>query len=548
MEQYQGSARPNATQPVTEPVTEPSADPSTDSATSSVTAAEAASLSSTMFRAYDIRGLVETELTPSSIHLIGRAIGSLALEHGHSEVLFGADSRLSSPTLAAALQAGILASGCNILDLGIIPTPLLYFATHTTHCNSGVMLTASHNPAEYNGIKIVRNRSCLTPEQIQAIRERALQLMASPDAGSKPGPDTVSNAGSEPAPDTGPKAGSAQEPGAAPQPARRAGTLKQHNILTAYLERVAQDVRLARPLKVVVDCGNAVPGLVAPGLFKRLGCDVIPLYCEPDGHFPNHHPDPTVAGNLTTLIDEVIRHRADLGIALDGDGDRVVMVTDQGNIIDTDRLLMLLVRDIVPRYKRPNVVFDVKCSKLLADEIIAHGGQPVMSRSGHSFMKFTMQETQAVVGGEFSAHIFIKDRWFGYDDGLYTAARFLEILAAGHQTAEAMLRSLPTSMVTPELRIDVDDDQKFILMEKIASAASFPKARINRLDGIRADFRDGWGLIRASNTTPALLLRFEAHSTQSLLQIQEAFRQLLKQVDKRLDFALPAPLSRTGTA
>lgn len=473
--------------------------------------AVAPSLSTTMFRAYDIRGLVDSELTPASIRLIGRAIGSLALEHGHREMLFGADSRLSSPTLAAALQAGILASGCDIIDLGTVPTPLLYFATHTTSCRSGIMLTASHNPAEYNGIKIVRNRSCLTPEQIQAIRERALALAATP------------------------------EPAAT-------GIVRRLDILPSYLERVSHDVTLARPLKVVVDCGNAVPGLVAPALFQALGCDVTPLYCEPDGRFPNHHPDPTVASNLQSLISEVVRQQADLGIALDGDGDRVVMVTNRGSIIDTDRLLMLLVRDIVPRYEQPNVVFDVKCSQLLADEIVAAGGRPVMSRSGHSFMKFRMQETSAVVGGEFSAHIFIKDRWFGYDDGLYTAARFLEILAASDQTAEAMLHSLPTSLVTPELRIDVDEDQKFALMAQIAEAASFPKARINRLDGIRADFSDGWGLIRASNTTPALLLRFEAASTHSLLQIQEAFRQLLKQVDQRLDFSLPTTLLRAGTA
>jgi len=478
-----------------------------------------AALSASMFRAYDIRGLVDTELTVASIHLIGRAIGSLAMEHGHTEVLFGADSRLSSPALAAALQAGVLASGCDILDLGIIPTPLLYFATHTLHCSSGIMLTASHNPAEYNGIKIVRDRSCLTPEQIQAIHERALKLLSTPET-------TQST----------------------PETTQRPGTLRHHDILPAYLARVSKDIHLARPLKIVVDCGNAVPGLVAPSLFSALGCDVTPLYCELDGHFPNHHPDPTVASNLDSLIDEVVRQRADLGIALDGDGDRVVMVTDQGSIIDTDRLLMLLVRDIVPHYSQPSVVFDVKCSKLLADEIVANGGQPVMSRSGHSFMKFKMQETQAVVGGEFSAHIFIKDRWFGYDDGLYTAARFLEILAASDQTAEALLRSLPTSMVTPELRIEVAEDQKFALMEQIARAASFPKARINRLDGIRADFSDGWGLVRASNTTPALLLRFEAASTQSLLQIQEAFRQLLKQVDQRLEFALPTTLPRTGTA
>lgn len=471
-------------------------------------------LSTTMFRAYDIRGLVGTDLTADSIHLIGRAIGSLALEHGHSEVLFGADSRLSSPELAAALQAGLLASGCDILDLGVVPTPLLYFATHTTHCDSGVMLTASHNPADYNGIKIVRNRSCLTPEQIQAIYARATLLATT---------------------------------GAPPSPAP--GKVRRHDVVPAYLQRISNDIQLARPLKVVVDCGNAVPGLVAPALFRALGCDVTPLFCEPDGHFPNHHPDPTVADNLTSLIAEVQRQKADLGIALDGDGDRVVLVTDEGNVIDTDRLLMLLVRDIVPRYSQttPSVVFDVKCSKLLADEIVALGGRPVMSRSGHSFMKFRMQETDAVVGGEFSAHVFIKDRWYGYDDGLYTAARFLEILARTDQTAEQMLRSLPTSLVTPELRIEVDEAEKFSLMEKIAVAADFPKARINRLDGIRADFKDGWGLVRASNTTPALLLRFEAASSRSLIQIQEAFRELLKQVDKRLDFTTPAALVPTAT-
>lgn len=457
-------------------------------------------LPETIFRAYDIRGIAGTDLTEESIHLIGRAIGSLALVNGHSRILFGADGRLSSPALAAALKSGMLEEGCDIVDLGTIPTPLLYFATHTTDIASGVMLTASHNPADYNGIKIVRNRHCLTPTQIQAIREQALQL-----------PQTPCNT--------------------------RPGVLTQLDILPAYIHRVCEGITLKRTLKVVVDCGNAVPGLVAPRLFSALGCQVIPLYCEVDGRFPNHHPDPTIPGNLRDLIATVTSQSADLGIGLDGDGDRVVMVTNAGHVIDTDRLLMLFVRDIVPRYQQANVVFDVKCSNLLEGEIRACGGEPVMSRSGHSFMKHKMLESGAVVGGEFSAHVFIKDRWYGYDDGLYVAARFLELLAASDRDAEQMLRSLPGSIVTPELRIEVSETQKFELMERLASLAEFPMARINRLDGIRADFSDGWGLIRASNTTPALLLRFEATSRQSLLRIQDAFRQLLKQVDPVLDFS-----------
>ena len=457
-------------------------------------------LPKTIFRAYDIRGIAGTDLTRDSIYLVGRAIGSLAVSNGHPRILFGCDGRLSSPMLSAALKDGILSEGCDIVDLGVIPTPLLYFATYTTDLDSGVMLTASHNPADYNGIKIVRHRHCLTPEQIQHIREHALMLP--------------------------------------PSPAAARGTLSTFSIVDTYIQRVSADISLQRPLKVVVDCGNAVPGTVAPKLLSSLGCDVIPLHCEVDGHFPNHHPDPTVSSNLCDLIATVESHKADLGIGLDGDGDRVVMVTNAGNVIDTDRLLMLLVRDIVPRYNHPNVVFDVKCSSLLEGEIRASGGEPVMSRSGHSFMKQTMLESGAVVGGEFSAHIFIKDRWYGYDDGLYVAARFLELLSASSLSAEQMLQSLPGSIVTPELRVEVEECRKFELMEQLGSLANFPTARINRLDGIRADFDDGWGLIRASNTTPALLLRFEANNRQSLLHIQQAFRQLLKQADPLLDFSV----------
>jgi phosphomannomutase / phosphoglucomutase len=453
-------------------------------------------ISGNIFRAYDIRGIADTELSRPNIELIGRAIGTVARYYDQHTLLFGADGRLSSPDLAAALRKGILSTGCNIVDLGIIPTPLLYFATHTTEWSSGLILTASHNPAEYNGIKIINQRTCLTPEQIQTLRALI-------------------------------------EKG---QFAQGEGSLTTLDIMPAYIERVRNDIRLQRPLKVVVDCGNAVPALVAPQLFAALQCDVVPLFCEVDGHFPNHHPDPTVEENLQALIRTVKQQQADVGIALDGDGDRVVMVTNTGSVIDTDRLLMLLIRDIVPRYQQPSVVFDVKCSNLLKALIEEQGGVPVMSRSGHSFMKQKMQESSAVVGAEFSAHVFIKDRWFGYDDGMYAAARFLEILAAGSLSAEQLLQSLPHSVVTPELRIEVTDEEKFTLMKRIAELVDFPQAHINTLDGIRADFSQGWGLIRASNTTPALLLRFEACNQEALQQIQQMFRELLARVDESLRF------------
>jgi len=451
-----------------------------------------------IFRAYDIRGLAGTELTPDNIERIGRAIGNIAQARGRSELLFGADARLSSPGLAAALKAGILASGCHITDLGTIPTPLLYFAAHTTDCDSGVMLTASHNPGDYNGIKIVLENTCLPPEDIQAIRERALTLDAA-------------------------------------QKSQKPGTLRKLDITKPYMDHVCSNIRLKRPLRLVVDCGNAVPGLVAPALMRALGCEVKALFCEPDGHFPNHHPDPTIAENLRALRLQVHLEQADLGIALDGDGDRVVMVSNSGAVIDTDRLLMLFVRDIVPRSTNKNVVFDVKCSKLLANVIEQNGGVPIMCRSGHSFMKQRMMETGAPVGAEFSAHVFIRDRWFGFDDGMYVAARFMELLAARQHTVDDMLATLPESISTPELRIAVPEDRKFEIMAQVASLADFPEAEVCQLDGIRADFDHGWGLIRASNTTPALLLRFEADTQVALTRIQQAFRDLLSRVDGELE-------------
>ncbi len=447
-----------------------------------------------IFRAYDIRGIAERELDCQSIERIGQSLASLALEAGETTLLFGSDARLSSPVLREPLLRGVLSTGMNVVDLGTIPTPLMYFAAHTTGWQSGMMLTASHNPATYNGIKIIRQRTCLTPDQIQQIRIRAQTGDFCQGTGSR----------------------------------------QTLDIIPAYLTRLTRDIHLKRPFTVVIDCANAVTGLIAPRLFELLGCQVIPLFCELDGHFPHHPPDPTVAENLDALISEVISRRADLGIAFDGDGDRVVMVTDQGHIIDTDRLLMLFVRHILPAYHAPKVVFDVKCSTLLGPLITSHGGTPIMSRSGHSFMKKSMQESGAVIGAEFSAHVFIKDRWYGFDDGLYTAARFLALLSEHTGTAQSLLESLPASIVTPELRLEVGDDRKFDVMERITQLAHFPDGVISRLDGLRVDFEEGWGLIRASNTTPALLLRFEAKSLEALQQIQARFRSLLIQADGTL--------------
>jgi phosphomannomutase/phosphoglucomutase len=454
-------------------------------------------LSPAIFRAYDIRGIAGEDLNRNSIELIGKALATLALEAGEHTVLFGADGRLSSPELRAPLLAGVLATGLNVVDMGTVPTPLLYFAAHTSPWQSGLMLTASHNPADYNGIKIVHQRTCLTPEQIQQIKVRA---------------------------ETGDfRCGT--------------GKLIHQDFTQAYIARLSQDIKLQKRLKIVIDCANAVPSLLAPQLFEALGCEVIPLFCDLDGHFPNHHPDPTIASNMTDLIAQVRANKADLGIAFDGDGDRVVMVTNAGTIIDTDRLLMLFVKAILPDYQNPRVVFDVKCSTLVAQLIRDCGGEPVMSRSGHSFMKQKMQETSAVLGAEFSAHVFIKDRWYGYDDGLYVAARFLEILARQPHSAETMLQTLPKSITTPELRIVVSEERKFQLMDRIMKLADFPHGTVNALDGIRVDFADGWGLIRASNTTPALLLRFEASSRKSLLNIQSMFRDLLLEVDNMLELS-----------
>ena len=451
-----------------------------------------------IFRAYDIRGLVDEQLTENSVELISRAIGSEALANGIASLLVGFDGRLSSPILSKALITGLQSAGCNVVNLGLIPTPLLYFATHVSSHSSGVMLTASHNPSNYNGLKIVFNQNCLADNQIQRIKHRI---------------DNNQLSSGE-------------------------GTYQDLNIIDAYLEDVSKRINLKRPLSLIIDCGNAVPATVAPNLFKQLGCEVTPLYCDIDGSFPNHHPDPTIPENLTTLAKQVVNTGADLGIAFDGDGDRLGIVTNKGEFIDADKMLMLLIENILPNYAKAPVVFDVKCSSELAVKISSIGGKPVMHRSGHSFMKQKMRETGAPIGGEYAAHIFFKDRWFGFDDGIYTAARIVEILSSQDKSSSEVFGAFNSTLSTPEIKLEVGEESKFGLIDRLLELAEFPEGKLITLDGLRVEFADGWGLIRASNTSPALLLRFEASNEERLNEIKKAFKALISRVDNRisLDF------------
>ena len=448
-----------------------------------------------IFRAYDIRGIAGQQLTTQNVKQIGQAIGSEALDQNITSLLVGYDGRLSSPALSAALIEGIQSSGCNVVRIGLVPTPLLYFASYTTDYKSGVMLTASHNPANYNGLKIVFNQTSLAENQIQTIRERIENNQL--------------------------KTGN--------------GEFKELNIDSAYIDDICSRIKLSKPLKIVVDCGNAVHGKIAPALFQQLGCDVHPIFCELDGSFPNHHPDPTVPKNLSMLASAVLEKNADIGIGLDGDGDRVGVITNRGKFVDADRLLMLLVKSILPNYKGRTVVFDVKCSSKLGNLIEELGGHPVMHRCGHSLMKQKMQETDAILGGEFAAHIFISDDWFGFDDGLYVAARLLKIISESSTPCDELFEQFVTGCGTAEIKVDVPEERKFLLMERLLNLADFPGAKQITLDGLRVEYADGWGLVRASNTSPALVLRFEADSQTRLNQIQEQFKTLLLSADKNLE-------------
>ena len=460
-----------------------------------ISSADESSLPATIFRAYDIRGIVGDTITPEIVKDIGRAIGSEAAERGQQKIVVGRDGRLSGPDLNTALIAGLKQSGRTVIDVGCIPTPVLYFATHYLGNGSGVMLTGSHNPPEYNGMKIMLGGETLHDDSIQALRARI-------EDGN-----LIEGEGEEQTVDVAP----------------------------SYLDRIISDVRLERPLKVVVDCGNGVAGEIAPQLYKMLGCDVQELYCDIDGTFPNHHPDPSKPENLIALTRAVSENKADIGFAFDGDGDRLGVVDSSGKIIWPDRQLMIMAIDVLKRQPGAQIIYDVKCTRFLEQVISEHGGAPLMWKTGHSFIKAKMQETGAQLAGEMSGHIFFKERWFGFDDALYAGARLLEILAAQGESSNKVFSALPDSVSTPELNLLMSEGQNFELMTQLAANAKFAGAKLITIDGVRVEFDDGWGLVRASNTTPSLVFRFEADDAEILSRIQDDFRQQLHALNPDLD-------------
>ncbi|MBK9606773.1 MAG: phosphomannomutase/phosphoglucomutase [Betaproteobacteria bacterium] len=433
-----------------------------------------------IFKAYDIRGIVGKTLTPEIVRSIGQGLGTLALEAGCDTLAIGCDGRLSGPELKSALAAGIQASGAHALDIGLVTTPLTYFAaTHlATRCS--VMVTGSHNPPDYNGLKMVIGDETLSGDGIQQLRRRLL----------------------------------------AGEVRHGAGRLARADVREAYMARVTGDVRLARPIKIAIDAGNGIAGAYAPELFRRLGCAVTELFCEVDGTFPNHHPDPSQPANLRDLIRCLAETDCELGLAFDGDGDRLGVVTKGGAVIYPDRQLMLYAQDVLARNPGATIIYDVKSTRNLKPWIERHGGVPLMWKTGHSLIKAKMKEVGAPLAGEMSGHTFFRERWFGFDDGLYCGARLLEILSR-HADPGAILEALPDSLSTPELQVPCAEGEAHTLIARMAEQARFPGARdIVRIDGLRVEYADGFGLARASNTTPVIVLRFEADNQVALERIQ----------------------------
>jgi len=436
-----------------------------------------------IFRAYDIRGIAGRTLTPDVVHAIGRALGSMA-----PRFAVGRDGRASGPQLTGALCDGLQNSGADVVDIGVAPTPLTYFAAHHLGTGSCVSVTGSHNPPEYNGLKMVIEGHTLSGEEIQDLRRRIERQEF--------------------------RAGN--------------GRRERASVLEAYVARIAGDVKLARPMRIAVDCGNGVAGMAAPGLYRRLGCEVRELYCEVDGRFPNHHPDPSRPENLSDLIAAVKVSGCELGLAFDGDGDRLGVVTREGDIIYPDRQLMLFAADVLARNPGAQIIYDVKCTRLLAPWIERHGGRPLIWKTGHSLIKAKLAETGAPLAGEMSGHTFFKERWYGFDDALYAGARLLEILSRSADPGR-VLRELPDAPSTPELNWKLAEGEPHALVAKLQATRPFPGAlSVLTIDGVRAEYADGFGLARASNTTPVIVLRFEADTDSALQRIKREFRAALQ--------------------
>jgi len=452
-------------------------------------------LSPSIFKAYDIRGIIDQTLDASVAKSIGQAFGSQMRELGETVIVIGRDGRLSGPNLIEALAEGLLSTGIDVIDLGMVATPMVYFGANQTIEGrkplSGIMITGSHNPPNYNGFKMVLGGAAIYGEQIQAIRQRieAQQFIQAPPA--------------------------------------EIGKRSYFDIFPMYLERIVSDVKLARPMKIAVDCGNGVGGAFAATLFRALGCEVEELFCEVDGHFPNHHPDPAHIENLQDLIKNLATTNNELGLAFDGDADRLGVVTKDGQVIFPDRQMMLFAKDVLSRNPGKQIIYDVKCTRNLATWVKQHGGEPLMWKTGHSLVKAKLKETGAPLAGEMSGHIFFKDRWFGFDDGLYTGARLLEILSK-EKDPNQTLNDLPNAICTPELQLACAEGEPFTILETIKANAKFPTSQsINTIDGVRVEYADGFGLARPSNTTPIVVMRFEADSEAAIQRIQAEFKVAL---------------------
>ena len=444
-----------------------------------------------IFKAYDIRGIVDDTLTDDITFKIGQAVVSEVIAHGGKCIVIGRDGRLSGPRLSKQLANGLRAAGVDVIDIGLAPSPVVYYSSYSKDIPSCIAITGSHNPPNYNGFKMVVDGVTLSAERIQAIKQRIIDNDFSSGAGS----------------------------------------YEEQEVIPEYLKTIIGDIKLARKMKIVIDSGNGVAGATAPELFRGIGCEVIDLFSEVDGNFPNHHPDPSQIEHLQDLIAAVKEHDAELGLAFDGDGDRLGVVSKKGEIVWADRQMILFARDVLERNPGAEIIYDVKCSRNLAQEIEAAGGKATMWRTGHSFIKAKLRETGAALAGEMSGHIFIKDRWYGFDDGVYSGARLLEILSKSEQSPQEIFDALPDSVNTPELRIDFEEGEHYTFMDKLKEAADFPNGSISTIDGLRVDYDDGFGLIRPSNTTPILVIRFEADTQEAIERIQTDFKTAIQNVD-----------------
>ena len=446
-----------------------------------------------IFRAYDIRGIAYEDLSEDLVVSIGKALGTLILRRGLDGINIGRDGRLSSPDMFRWITEGITSTGCNVVDLGIIPTPLLYFSTHMLKYQNGVVITGSHNSSEYNGFKIVVDNKSLFGEEIQTIKKIIESLDFSEGNGKK----------------------------------------EEDKIIEAYIKELTSNIKLKRSVKVVIDCGNGATSVLAKECYEKLECEVIDLFCNLDGNFPNHHPDPSKPENMKDLIEKVISTDAEIGIAFDGDGDRLGVVSAKGEIIYPDMQMILFSQQVLKRKQGSKIVYDVKCSKLLPESITKNGGVPIISKTGHSFIKNKIRQVSAALGGEMSGHIFFNDRWPGFDDAIYSGARMLEIISIQEEGVD-LFDSLPQLTSTPEINIENEYEKKFGDVEECISLMNFPEADVLDIDGVRGEFDYGWGLLRASNTSPVLVLRFEAINEDNLEKIKEKFRNVLGKIDPQL--------------